>query len=228
VLPAAIQHDVLFAIRAVPSEGRPSVSLENVQSRFKPCSFALVRSDGGWDVDLQAGPAGWGCYMKAVVKEGLARYFSDESEPVSLQIMVSGNVPPGSGLSVSIGRLSGFADGPQSSAAFVVAAVLSFLIANGISERVNKDDLVKLAIASEHRMGLQTGGMDVSRPNMMALTSSKQLVFSDLNPPFCISPSSQSSPLARSPSHPNLPSSSPTRWSLTHSQTRLQSNTTFA
>lgn len=166
--------------------------------------------------------------MKAVVKEGLARYFSDESEPVSLQIMVSGNVPPGSGLSVSIGRLSGFADGPQSSAAFVVAAVLSFLIANGISERVNKDDLVKLAIASEHRMGLQTGGMDVSRPNMMALTSSKQLVFSDLNPPFCISPSSQSSPLARSPSHPNLPSSSPTRWSLTHSQTRLQSNTTFA
>lgn len=50
----------------------------------------------------------------------------------------------------------------QSSAAFVVASVIMFLAANGITG-LTKGDVVKLAIASEHRMGLRTGGMDVSQ-----------------------------------------------------------------
>lgn len=49
----------------------------------------------------------------------------------------------------------------QSSAAFVVASVIMFLAANSITG-LTKGDVVKLAIASEHRMGLRTGGMDVS------------------------------------------------------------------
>lgn len=36
-----------------------------------------------------------------------------------------------------------------------------FLAANNITG-LTKGDIVKLAIASEHRMGLRTGGMDVS------------------------------------------------------------------
>lgn len=38
--------------------------------------------------------------MQAVVKTLLAKFFT-EKEPCSVEIMVSGNVPPGSGLSVS-------------------------------------------------------------------------------------------------------------------------------
>lgn len=37
-----------------------------------------------------------------------------------------------------------------------------FLTANGLTAGVTKGDIVRLAIASEHRMGLRTGGMDVS------------------------------------------------------------------
>ena len=51
----------------------------------------------------------------------------------------------------------------QSSAAFVVAGMLSFLTANNLATGLRMNDLVQLAIASEHRMGVQTGGMDVSR-----------------------------------------------------------------
>jgi len=51
---------------------------------------------------------------------------------------------------------------PQSSAAFVVSSVIMFLTANGLTEGITKGDVVRLAIASEHRMGLRTGGMDVS------------------------------------------------------------------
>lgn len=37
-----------------------------------------------------------------------------------------------------------------------------FLTANGLTKGITKGDVVRLAIASEHRMGLRTGGMDVS------------------------------------------------------------------
>jgi galactokinase len=50
----------------------------------------------------------------------------------------------------------------QSSAAFVVGSVITFLVANGLTEGISKGDVVAMAMASEHRMGLRTGGMDVS------------------------------------------------------------------
>lgn len=50
----------------------------------------------------------------------------------------------------------------QSSAAFVVAGMLSFLTINDLADQHGVNDLVQLAMASEHRMGVQTGGMDVS------------------------------------------------------------------
>lgn len=44
----------------------------------------------------------------------------------------------------------------------VVGAVIVFLIANDLTNGVSKEDVTHMAIASEHRMGLRTGGMDVS------------------------------------------------------------------
>ena len=40
--------------------------------------------------------------------------------------------------------------------------MITFLTANDLSENITKGDIVAMAMASEHRMGLNSGGMDVS------------------------------------------------------------------
>jgi galactokinase len=101
VLPMAIEQDILFAISPTSN---PCINISNVQTRFAPASFPLVRdpSTGAWDIELTSF-AGWESYMKAVVKQGLADFFTGQEQgegPRGIDIVVSGNVPPGSGLSV--------------------------------------------------------------------------------------------------------------------------------
>jgi len=90
---------VLFAIR---SNEKPLVELANVQSHFAPCSFTLSPTAfGGWEIDGESIiKGGWELYMKAVVAECLSVYFKEDKQPRGFQCVVSGNVPPGSGLSV--------------------------------------------------------------------------------------------------------------------------------
>ena len=106
VLPMAIEQDILFAISPSASTASPAINISNVQTRFTPASFPLLydKATGAWDVEI-ASFAGWESYMKAVLKQGLATYFdgSEEGkEPRGMDIVVSGNVPPGSGLSVRL------------------------------------------------------------------------------------------------------------------------------
>ncbi|WVQ78456.1 galactokinase [Cryptococcus sp. DSM 104549] len=158
VLPAAIEQDIVFAITSTtPSPGQaPSVRLQNYDKKhtYPGCEFPLVRAPGGkgWDVGLDKAGCGWDNYVRVALLECL-----DELCPVEggaaegvkgLDVLVSGTVPPGSGLS--------------SSAAMVVGSVIVFLVANGLDKGKTKADVVRLAIASEHRMGLRTGGMDQS------------------------------------------------------------------
>jgi galactokinase len=77
-----------------------------------------------------------------------------------MDLYITGNIPQGAGLSVSHTSPRS----PQSSAAFVVSVVLSFLVGAGKLDGFTKGDIVALALASEHRMGLRNGGLDVSRP----------------------------------------------------------------
>jgi galactokinase len=63
------------------------------------------------------------------------------AEPQSLDLLVTGSVPAGSGLS--------------SSAAMVVASTLSFLAVNDKLEGVTKGDLVGMAVSNEQRVGKQ-------------------------------------------------------------------------
>lgn len=44
----------------------------------------------------------------------------------------------------------------------MVSMVMAFLTGTGNLDRVNKGELVALALAAEHRMGLRNGGLDVS------------------------------------------------------------------
>ncbi|ODN98441.1 galactokinase [Cryptococcus wingfieldii CBS 7118] len=163
VLPAAIEQDILFAIRPAPvDEGDvPKVRLENSDTKYSypGCTFTLTppsNSEKGresWDVGLKDAE-GWDKYVRVALLECLEELFPggkrvDEGKaPVGLEVLISGTIPPGSGLS--------------SSAAMVVGSVIMFLVANNLTQGRTKADVVSLAINSEHRMGLRTGGMDQS------------------------------------------------------------------
>ena len=72
-------------------------------------------------------------------------FFREGTEdPISLDMLVSGTIPPGSGLS--------------SSAAMVVASTLSFLVANNKLDGITKGKLVEIAVANEKRVGVNSGG----------------------------------------------------------------------
>ncbi|KIR39238.1 galactokinase [Cryptococcus deuterogattii Ram5] len=156
VLPAAIEQDILFAFRPTrPAAGsNPTVRLENYDRKYTypGCSFPLIPGRDGWDVGLDAG-GGWDKYVRAALLECLDELFpvgkeDERQEAVGMNVLISGNIPPGSGLS--------------SSAAMVVGSVIMFLVANNMAADKTKADVVQLAINSEHRMGLRTGGMDQS------------------------------------------------------------------
>ena len=61
----------------------------------------------GWHVDFVSPKdgGGWDNYLKVALQEGLEEYFKegkrDGKEPVGMDLMMCGTVPPGSGLSVS-------------------------------------------------------------------------------------------------------------------------------
>lgn len=70
----------------------------------------------------------------------LEKFFvNNEEKPRPLDLLVTGSVPPGSGLS--------------SSAAMVVASTLSFLAINNKLEGISKGELVKMAVDNETRVG---------------------------------------------------------------------------
>lgn len=66
------------------------------------------------------------------------------ADPAPVDMLVSGTVPAGSGLS--------------SSAAMVVASTLSFLAVNNHLDGVTKGRLVEIAVANEKRVGVNSGG----------------------------------------------------------------------
>ena len=65
-------------------------------------------------------------------------------DPTPVDMLVSGTVPAGSGLS--------------SSAAMVVASTLSFLAVNNKLDDITKGKLVEIAVANENRVGVNSGG----------------------------------------------------------------------
>lgn len=58
-----------------------------------------------------------------------------------------------------------------------MSSVLLFLTANGVVDDVTKADVVAMAIASEHRMGLRTGGMDQAASALSLKSSLLHLSF---------------------------------------------------
>ncbi|KAJ7167511.1 Galactokinase [Mycena filopes] len=173
VLPAAVERDILIACapRAVPSSSSAaeephhapgSVIAENLHPKytrqiFAPALKAKPNADAdadavhveGWHLEIPQ-ELRWENYVKAGYYGVLEEHFTGAVEhPIPVDLLVTGSVPAGSGLS--------------SSAAMVVASTLAFLAINGKlegAEKVEKGTLVKMSMENEKRVGVNSGGMD--------------------------------------------------------------------
>lgn len=171
VFPAAIERDVLIAVAPRQAddddeEGDPGrVTAENQESKYTRQTFApSIDTNEEWNLDIDKEQLRWESYVKAgyyvrrfilclrqrtiimVIQGVLERFFNKRKErkPQAVDLLVTGSVPPGSGLS--------------SSAAMVVASTLSFLVVNNRLEGLTKGDLVRMAVVNERRVGVNSGG----------------------------------------------------------------------
>ncbi|KAF8150116.1 galactokinase gal [Crassisporium funariophilum] len=194
VLPAAVERDILIACgpRAATSASHHSdvihapgsVVAENLHSKYTRQVFAPaskiaeeVSDDdarvAAWHLDINTNELRWESYVKAGYYGVLNHHFSDgEEDPVPVDLLVTGSVPAGSGLS--------------SSAAMVVASTLAFLAVNGkleeqhkvgTSKSLNKGELVQLAMQNEKRVGVNSGGMDQAASVMSDPSSALYISF---------------------------------------------------
>lgn len=147
VLPMAIEADVLQAVAVHEQEAGPStIRLANVHTeKFASKEFDIP--DTG-DVEIDPSTLEWTNYFKSGLKgatELLRKTQSDFKKSVGMDVVADGNVPSGGGLS--------------SSAAFTCTSALSVMKANGV-DKVDKKELVEVAIVSERSVGVNSGGMD--------------------------------------------------------------------
>ncbi|KAL5526350.1 GAL1 [Sanghuangporus sanghuang] len=150
VLPAAVERDILMAVgpRDIDDVGR--VTAHNMDGKYARQTFAPVKSSGGeWTLDIDKTQLRWESYVKAGYYGVLEKFFKNNDElPRPIDMLVTGSVPSGSGLS--------------SSAAMVVASTLSFLSINNKLQGLSKGDVVEMTIKNETRVGVNSGGMDQS------------------------------------------------------------------
>ena len=106
----------------------------------EPPSSSHVR----WHLDIDKTQLRWESYVKAGYYGVLERFFTTNgAKPTPVDILVTGSIPAGSGLS--------------SSAAMVVASTLAFLAINNKLEGVTKGALVEMCIVNERRVGVSNG-----------------------------------------------------------------------
>jgi galactokinase len=146
VLPMAITADFIMAVAVRPADEKPRVRIANMNSeKFPPREFDIP-TEG--EITVDASEHEWTNYLRSAIR-GVTRVLTEKRKDkgpfvsVGLDIMCEGTVPAGGGLS--------------SSAAFICASALAILKANG-EEKVDKTELVELAIVSERAVGVNAGG----------------------------------------------------------------------
>ncbi|SCU78744.1 LADA_0A07294g1_1 [Lachancea dasiensis] len=151
VLPMAIEMAVMCAVRVLPSNEIPSVTLTNADPLFAQRRFDLPLN--GADISIDPSVSDWSNYFKCgllVAQQYLKKKFPAKFEETTLgglEVYVCGNVFTGGGLS--------------SSAAFICAVALAVIRANaGKSFDVPKQELTQITAKAEHYVGVNNGGMD--------------------------------------------------------------------
>lgn len=144
VLPMAVCVDSLIAIRALESSSKHhrKIHIYNVDAQKFPGLEIKIPIKG--DILIDASTHAWTNYFMAglIGSIDLLRKRIPNFSPSSLQVLVHGTVPAGSGLS--------------SSAAFVCASSLAVMKAHKYD--VSQEDLFELAIVSERLAGVNSGG----------------------------------------------------------------------
>jgi len=156
VLPSAIEPDLLIAASAEyqqenTSDNRPiHVRAINLNPSYPEATFTYQPTAG----KIPIGNGGWSDYLKSAFNTSLDHLTSDSTAgelrlPTSIELLIDGTVPAGSGLS--------------SSAAITTAAVLAVLyIHQTPNHSIPKSLVASLAIAAEQACGVSVGGMDQS------------------------------------------------------------------
>lgn len=136
-LPAAVERDILIA--CAPRSGSVGeVNAQNGAAKYTPATFAPSRSGETWHLEIDQKALRWESYVKAGYYGVLNNFFaSSTAEPLPVDLLVTGTVPAGSGLS--------------SSAAMVVSSTLAFLATNNLLEGLTKSRLVTMAVENERR-----------------------------------------------------------------------------
>ncbi|KAF8181269.1 Galactokinase [Pholiota molesta] len=191
VLPAAIERDILIACgaRNMPPvshrqevyDAPGGVVADNLHPKYARQIFAPALKEPqpvsdqdahveSWHLDINVKELRWESYVKAGYYGVLNHHFSGgEDAPTPVDLLVTGSVPAGSGLS--------------SSAAMVVASTLAFLAVNGKladntgHSSLNKGGLVQLSMKNEKRVGVNSGGMDQAASVMSDPSSALYITF---------------------------------------------------
>ncbi|KZT53529.1 galactokinase gal [Calocera cornea HHB12733] len=179
VLPSAISRDILIALGPSAAPGGQVVA-ENQDERYEKQAFAASRvGEGEWALEIDRSELRWESYVKAGYY-GVLTHHLRAAQPKSINMLVTGSVPAGSGLS--------------SSAAMVVASTLSFLVMNDVLHGVTKGELVGLAMENEKRVGVNSGGMDQAASVICTPSSALYITFH---------PALSSSPVSIPGTHPS-------------------------
>ncbi|KAF8591162.1 galactokinase gal [Ramaria rubella] len=165
VFPAAIERDILVACAPREGDYTGHVVAENIDAKYDRQSFTPVKdTSNNWHLEIDKTQLRWESYVKAGYYGVLEHFFRGQNEkPVGCDILVTGSVPAGSGLS--------------SSAAMVVASTLAFLIMNKNLIHVTKGSLVEMAMENEKRVGVNSGGMDQAASVISTAQSALYITF---------------------------------------------------
>ncbi|KAG8730181.1 galactokinase [Ceratobasidium sp. 423] len=176
VFPAAVERDILIACGPRgDTTTNSTIHAQNIDGRYNDEAFKAervpVKSRGGpgkramgqtveameenrrsqpteWHLGIDTSSLRWESYIKAGYYGVLNKFFTapGDGNPLGFDMLVTGTVPAGSGLS--------------SSAAMVVASTLSFLTINKRLTGLTKGELVEMCVLNERRVGVNSGGMD--------------------------------------------------------------------
>jgi galactokinase len=151
----AVETDMIMVFSVSETN---KIEIANTDSQFEPQQFELP--DDGSLISIDASELNWANYFKCGLVVAQEFMQTSTEPPVmaktkrckGMKVVIDGNVPTGSGLS--------------SSAAFVVCATLSILLANDYErlskQKITKKLLTKLSTVCEQHVGVNSGGMDQS------------------------------------------------------------------
>ncbi|XP_054289579.1 N-acetylgalactosamine kinase-like [Macrosteles quadrilineatus] len=157
VCPLALEQDILVAF--CPSVHGQFLSIYNQdEENYKEYSIDT------FDFKFSLPTTGWASYVLCGVKKVIELLVSQGKSPVSIQMAVAGNIPPGSGLS--------------SSSALVCAGAMVTALANKLN--LSRTELAALSAEAEHYIGTVGGGMDQAIIFLASEGNAKLIEFSPL------------------------------------------------